>query len=227
MKKIIRLTESDLARIVRRVINEQAQNMPFCDQYKDKPEKYKNCLCPEQIEYKDVEPSLYRQSTVKKSSSNNFYFRTIGNDSVEFRQEWVVFDNNQIFKMDSNRTLFKNENLKPTFNFIETHFKINYPGYKNLFISGAQWDDYKDLSQKFPEIFRKVGSYGDSPYGYSVNLASVPNVKIPSDVITNYFVGKTWVYEVNNGSINTLFAKGTPPNIHPDFIKKFNSRIRT
>lgn len=218
MKKIIRLTESDLTRIVRRVIKEQAQNLPYCDRFKDKPETYKRCLGPTQVEFDEVFDK-YNSLIQNKGDRQNqsISFKTIGNEIIRLKLlEVLVSDNiTAIVHPAGPGSLGTNEILDPTFRFISKHFKLG--------VDGSTFSSLNTLSEKFPENFRKI----NKPYGYSVNLASIPNVKIPSDVITKFLFVKTWVfYEKNDiNNLTTLFAKNTPPNIHPDFIKKFSSRI--
>jgi hypothetical protein len=218
MKKIIRLTETDLTRIVKRVILEQSGNVPYCDRYKDKPETYKKCLGPTQVEFDDVFDTYNFLIQGKGDRENkSISFKTIGDEIIRLKfLEVLVSDNiTAIVHPAGPGSLGTNEILKPTFSFIYKHFKLG--------VDGSTLSSLNKLSNKFPENFRKI----NKPYGYSVNLASIPNVKIPSDVITKFLFVNTWVFYKGNDKDNltTLFSKNTPPNIHPDFIKKFSSRV--
>ncbi len=218
MKKIIRLSESDLTRIVKQVILEQSENVPYCDRYKDKPETYKRCLGPTQVEFDNVFDTYnYLIGGRGNKQEKTISFKTIGDEIIILRfLEVLVSDNITAIVHPAGPGSFTvNETLKPTFNFIYKHFKLG--------LNGSSLYGLNKLSEKFPENFRKI----NKPYGYSVNLASIPNVKIPSDVITKFLFVKTWVFYKGNDTDNltTLFSKNTPPNIHPDFIKKFSSRV--
>lgn len=95
MKKVIRLTESDLVRIVKRVISEQTEN-PFYTFLKGK--KYKMykwkewSKLPEYGEIKDLlEPFGY-------NADNVIYFKNIGYSSIPYR---LVTDGKVVVFLDN------------------------------------------------------------------------------------------------------------------------------
>ena len=102
MKKVIRLTESDLVRIVKRVINEQETNEFFkrkkSEDEKDAEEKTKQRKNQEALEYKqkavDAFRSWFRNHSDKIGRTKESIEKTSDEEIVRMAKGWGRYERN-------------------------------------------------------------------------------------------------------------------------------------
>lgn len=95
MKKIVRLTESDLIRIVKRVISEQVEN-PFYSFLKGKKYKmYKFEEWSKLPEYGEIKGSL---KPFNYNGENTLYFKNVDDSPVPYR---LITDGKTVYFLDN------------------------------------------------------------------------------------------------------------------------------